>query len=63
MRNAIVCTRKATVKRATSWERKKERKKGKKKGNIFFLSCHAACDYDVLIRPFCGVDEWNGILV
>lgn len=62
MRNAIVCTRKATVKRATSWERKKEKKRVKKRKH-FFLSCHAACDYDVLIRPLCGVDEWNGILV
>lgn len=57
MRNAIVYARKATVKRV-----EKKKKKGKEKGNIF-LSCHAACDYDVLIRPFCGVDEWNGILV
>lgn len=35
----------------------------REKKETFFPSCHAACDYDVLARSLCGVDEWNGILV
>lgn len=42
------------MKQTGSFVRKKE---------TFFPSCHAGCDYDVLARPLCGVDEWNAILV